>query len=100
MCEGPDGEYPPGHAPRDAAGARQNQGDGGDDNADSDRDGGSPGNPDNNVDAIGAAGWDRVVQRYWGHRNLRTVKGVSFFGSGDGYVVSGSDCGHFYIWDK
>jgi WD40 repeat protein len=35
-----------------------------------------------------------------GHRNRRTVKGVNFMGSGDSYVVSGSDCGHIYIWNK
>ena len=35
-----------------------------------------------------------------GHRNNKTVKGVSFMGAADDYVVSGSDCGHVYIWDK
>lgn len=41
---------------------------------------------------------DYVVQRYGGHRNYRTVKGVSFMGACDEYVVSGSDDGHVYIW--
>ncbi|PKA62654.1 hypothetical protein AXF42_Ash012241 [Apostasia shenzhenica] len=39
-------------------------------------------------------------QVYEGHRNSETVKGVSFFGPCDEYVVSGSDCGHIYIWKK
>ncbi|XP_026403114.1 DDB1- and CUL4-associated factor 8-like [Papaver somniferum] len=39
-------------------------------------------------------------QVYSGHRNSQTVKGVSFFGHSDEYVVSGSDCGHIFIWKK
>ncbi|RLN20030.1 DDB1- and CUL4-associated factor 8 [Panicum miliaceum] len=39
-------------------------------------------------------------QAYSGHRNYRTVKGVSFFGPNDEYVVSGSDCGNVFIWRK
>lgn len=39
-------------------------------------------------------------QVYLGHRNFRTVKGVNFFGPSSEYVVSGSDCGHVYIWKK
>ncbi|KAH7288898.1 hypothetical protein KP509_31G048700 [Ceratopteris richardii] len=35
-----------------------------------------------------------------GHRNARTVKGVSFFGPNSEYVVSGSDCGNIFIWKK
>ncbi|KAA8893661.1 wd and tetratricopeptide repeat protein [Sphaerosporella brunnea] len=37
---------------------------------------------------------------YRGHCNVRTVKDVNFFGLNDEYVVSGSDCGHLFIWDK
>ncbi|KAL6982282.1 hypothetical protein U1Q18_049347, partial [Sarracenia purpurea var. burkii] len=37
---------------------------------------------------------------YSGHRNSKTVKGVSFFGPHDEYVMSGSDCGHIFIWKK
>lgn len=33
-----------------------------------------------------------------GHRNCRTVKGVSFLGESDEYIMSGSDDGHIYIW--
>ncbi|XP_065335984.1 DDB1- and CUL4-associated factor 8-like isoform X2 [Cloeon dipterum] len=40
------------------------------------------------------------VHRYEGHRNSATVKGVNFFGPRSEYVVSGSDCGHIYFWDK
>lgn len=39
-------------------------------------------------------------QVFSGHRNSQTVKGVNFFGPNDEYVVSGSDCGHIFIWDK
>ncbi|CAL5389144.1 unnamed protein product [Camellia sinensis] len=37
---------------------------------------------------------------YEGHRNSHTIKGVSFFGPHDEYVMSGSDCGRIYIWKK
>lgn len=37
---------------------------------------------------------------YSGHRNSQTTKGVNFFGPNDEYVVSGSDCGHIFIWEK
>uniref|UniRef100_A0A0E0GKY7 Uncharacterized protein n=1 Tax=Oryza nivara TaxID=4536 RepID=A0A0E0GKY7_ORYNI len=39
-------------------------------------------------------------QAYTGHRNFRTVKGVSFFGPNDEYVLSGSDCGNVFVWRK
>ncbi|XVF69366.1 hypothetical protein PTKIN_Ptkin11bG0075900 [Pterospermum kingtungense] len=39
-------------------------------------------------------------QVYLGHRNSQTVKGVSFFGPKDEYVMSGSDCGNIFIWKK
>jgi len=38
--------------------------------------------------------------QYQGHRNSATVKGVNFYGSQSEYVVSGSDCGNIFIWDK
>lgn len=51
-----------------------------------------------------AGEWDHVVQRYSGHRNSQTVKGVAFLGCGGGgpdeFVVSGSDCGHMFVWGK
>lgn len=40
------------------------------------------------------------AQVYSGHRNSETVKGVNFFGPNDEYVMSGSDCGHIFIWKK
>lgn len=33
-------------------------------------------------------------------RNRQTIKGVNFFGSNSEFVMSGSDCGNFFIWDK
>ncbi|CAM8913202.1 unnamed protein product [Rhodiola kirilowii] len=39
-------------------------------------------------------------QVYCGHRNEKTVKGVSFYGPNHEYVMSGSDCGHIFIWKK
>ncbi|EFJ45684.1 hypothetical protein VOLCADRAFT_42270, partial [Volvox carteri f. nagariensis] len=35
-----------------------------------------------------------------GHRNRQTVKGVNFLGEREEWVVSGSDCGHIYIWSR
>ncbi|KAJ5086127.1 hypothetical protein N7532_010898 [Penicillium argentinense] len=37
---------------------------------------------------------------YRGHCNIKTVKDVNFFGLNDEYVVSGSDCGRLFIWDR
>lgn len=37
---------------------------------------------------------------YTGHCNVKTVKDVNFFGLHDEYVVSGSDSGHVFIWDR
>ncbi|PNY14232.1 ddb1- and cul4-associated factor-like protein [Trifolium pratense] len=42
----------------------------------------------------------KETQVYSGHRNAKTVKGVNFFGPNDEYVLSGSDCGHIFIWKK
>lgn len=39
-------------------------------------------------------------RQYRGHCNVRTVKDCNFFGLQDEYVVSGSDSGHLFIWDK
>lgn len=32
--------------------------------------------------------------------NVKTVKDVNFYGMDDEYVVSGSDCGNLFIWDR
>lgn len=37
---------------------------------------------------------------YKGHCNTRTVKDVNYYGLDDEYVISGSDDGHFFIWDR
>ncbi|TKY85587.1 hypothetical protein EX895_005749 [Sporisorium graminicola] len=37
---------------------------------------------------------------YRGHRNAETVKDVAFAGGADNYVVSGSDDGNWFMWDK
>ncbi|CAB4026179.1 DDB1- and CUL4-associated factor 8, partial [Paramuricea clavata] len=42
----------------------------------------------------------KYIHRYKGHRNSMTVKGVNFYGPRSEFVVSGSDCGHVFLWDK
>ncbi|XP_073978943.1 DDB1- and CUL4-associated factor 6-like isoform X2 [Rhodnius prolixus] len=38
-------------------------------------------------------------QKYTGHRNARTmIKEATFWG--DEYVISGSDCGHVFMWER
>ncbi|XP_030386543.1 DDB1- and CUL4-associated factor 6-like [Scaptodrosophila lebanonensis] len=40
-----------------------------------------------------------VIKKFTGHRNSRTmVKGASFWG--DDFIMSGSDCGHIFIWNR
>ncbi|KRT80181.1 WD40 domain-containing protein [Oryctes borbonicus] len=40
-----------------------------------------------------------LKMKYTGHRNARTmIKEASFWGND--YVMSGSDCGHVFIWDR
>ena len=43
---------------------------------------------------------DRVINTFRGHRNNATVKGVNFYGPESEYVVSGSDCGNIFIWER
>ncbi|CAI9723048.1 DDB1CUL4-associated and CUL4-associated factor 8-like isoform X1 [Octopus vulgaris] len=50
----------------------------------------------NNLDSDGAD----YIHHYKGHRNNATVKGVNFYGPKSEYIVSGSDCGHIFLWDK
>lgn len=40
------------------------------------------------------------MRSYRGHCNIKTVKDVNYFGLDDEYVVSGSDSGHIFIWDR
>lgn len=43
--------------------------------------------------------YSHIIQKYSGHRNARTmIKEASFWGRN--YVMSGSDCGHIFIWNK
>ncbi|XP_038065479.1 DDB1- and CUL4-associated factor 8-like isoform X2 [Patiria miniata] len=40
------------------------------------------------------------IHCYKGHRNNQTVKGVNFYGPQSQFVVSGSDCGNIFLWEK
>ncbi|CAG7835719.1 unnamed protein product [Allacma fusca] len=40
------------------------------------------------------------IKVYEGHRNSATIKGVNFFGDKSQFIVSGSDCGHIFLWEK
>ncbi|KAJ1676663.1 hypothetical protein EV182_007733, partial [Spiromyces aspiralis] len=40
------------------------------------------------------------VACYKGHCNIQTLKDVNFYGPRDEYIVSGSDDGNWFIWDK
>ncbi|BAM80810.1 hypothetical protein, conserved [Cyanidioschyzon merolae strain 10D] len=40
------------------------------------------------------------VRCFLGHRNAITIKEVNFYGPNDEYVISGSDDGRVYIWDR
>jgi nuclear receptor interaction protein len=40
------------------------------------------------------------INVYRGHCNVKTVKDVNYFGLDDEYVVSGSDDGNLFIWDR
>lgn len=41
----------------------------------------------------------KIKQIYTGHRNARTmIKQCNFWGND--HVISGSDCGHIFAWDK
>lgn len=43
---------------------------------------------------------DDYIKRYKGHRNRATVKGVNFYGPSSEYIISGSDCGNMFLWEK
>ncbi|OON19389.1 WD domain, G-beta repeat protein [Opisthorchis viverrini] len=40
------------------------------------------------------------LHKYSGHRNMQTIVSATFFGPNSEYVVSGSDDGFFYVWDR
>ncbi|GAB6029328.1 hypothetical protein CHUAL_005095 [Chamberlinius hualienensis] len=49
--------------------------------------------------ACGSLPKPTIVKKYTGHRNARTmIKEANFWG--DNYVMSGSDCGHVFIWNR
>jgi hypothetical protein len=54
-------------------------------------------------DWVRGARWeplDEPLPVFRGHRNQLTIKGVNFLGANDEWIVSGSDCGYIYIWDR
>lgn len=40
------------------------------------------------------------ISKYSGHRNIETVKDVNYLGNKDQYVITGSDDGNFFIYEK
>uniref|UniRef100_A0A1L8DT20 Putative cul4-ring ubiquitin ligase complex n=1 Tax=Nyssomyia neivai TaxID=330878 RepID=A0A1L8DT20_9DIPT len=43
--------------------------------------------------------YDYLLMKFTGHRNARTmIKEASFWG--DEYIMSGSDCGHVFCWER
>ncbi|XP_055681294.1 DDB1- and CUL4-associated factor 6-like [Lutzomyia longipalpis] len=43
--------------------------------------------------------YDYLLMKFTGHRNARTmIKEASFWG--DEYIMSGSDCGHVFTWER
>ncbi|KAF9884439.1 hypothetical protein FE257_001770 [Aspergillus nanangensis] len=40
------------------------------------------------------------TRMYRGHCNIKTVKDVNYFGLDDEYVVSGSDDGNIFVWER
>ncbi|RMJ21725.1 hypothetical protein PHISP_07407 [Aspergillus sp. HF37] len=94
-----------------------------DDDDDDDDDDDGEGVPDDSSDEDGPEAEERLFRRcgmrrrrredveldvpcsshnkvYRGHCNIKTVKDVNFFGLNDEYVVSGSDSGHLFFWDR
>ena len=37
-----------------------------------------------------------LIKNHW----CVSVKGVNFYGAKSEYIISGSDCGHVFLWDK
>jgi WD repeat-containing protein 42A len=50
-------------------------------------------------DTAHSTGADALAS-FTGHRNAQTVKGCSWYGQRSEYVVSGSDCGHVFFWQR
>lgn len=50
-------------------------------------------------EAIDPLQCEYLLQKFMGHRNARTmIKEASFWGTE--YIMSGSDCGHVFTWEK
>eukprot|EP00958_Prasinococcus_capsulatus_P030485 scaffold8141_cov430-Prasinococcus_capsulatus_cf.AAC.2 len=52
------------------------------------------------IEATCARQPESYTRSFTGHQNLRTVKDVSFLGPLGDCVASGSDDGHWFLWDK
>lgn len=44
--------------------------------------------------------YGNLILPYSIYSNSRTIKGVNFFGPHSEYIISGSDCGNIFFWDK
>lgn len=57
---------------------------------------------DEDIYSFSTKHWDvsSYLHRYQGHRNNTTVKGVNYYGPQSEFVVSGSDCGNIFFWDR
>lgn len=51
-------------------------------------------------DATPLGGRFQSLARPEGSLGLLAVKGVNFYGPNSEFVVSGSDCGHIFLWEK
>lgn len=40
------------------------------------------------------------IHHYQGHRSDKFLMGVHFYGQNSKYIISGSDCGNIFIWDR
>ncbi|XP_055710382.1 DDB1- and CUL4-associated factor 6-like [Phlebotomus papatasi] len=51
------------------------------------------------IDGQESANYDYLLMKFTGHRNARTmIKEANFWG--DEYIMSGSDCGHVFTWER
>ncbi|XP_065563963.1 DDB1- and CUL4-associated factor 8-like [Artemia franciscana] len=55
---------------------------------------------DDDIYLFDSSNSEAASHQYVGARNSATVKGVNFFGPNSEYIISGSDCGHVFFWDK
>lgn len=56
--------------------------------------------PDSTKSSLSAPLVSRPLRKYTGHVNAHTTKEVNFAGPRSQYIVSGSDDGRWYMWDK